>query len=143
MHRLLKKCVNVGSIFDLGHLGGHRPGLSSHPLLVFGPVLAVACVRLRLSRVFDVGIIEKVLDAEEQLLDRDRGPPILLLVEQREADCSRGVYVGVEQRGDKLHLRRSRGEIVLEDDLTFVETALPGSSFLAGDSEPVKRSTIC
>ena len=48
----------------------------------------------------------------------------------------------MEQRGDELHLGRSGGEVVLEDDLTFVETALPGSSFLAGDSEPVKRSTI-
>merc|ERR550519_1430575 len=52
-----------------------------------------------------------------------------------ETDCPGGVNVGVEQWRDKLHLGRSRGEIVLEDDLTFVETALPGSSFLAGDSE--------
>ena len=48
----------------------------------------------------------------------------------------------MEQGGDELHLGRSRGEIVLEDDLAFVETALPGGSFLAGDSEPVKSPTI-
>ena len=53
--------------------------------------------------------------------------------------CPGGVNVGVEQRGDELHLGRSGGEVVLEDDLTFVETALPGSSFLAGDSKPVKE----
>ena len=45
----------------------------------------------------------------------------------------------MEQRGHELHLGRSGGEVVLEDDLTFVETALPGSSFLAGDSKPVKE----
>ena len=53
--------------------------------------------------------------------------------------CPGGVNVGVEQRGDELHLGRSRGEVVLEDDLTFVESTLPGSPFLPGDAEPEKR----
>ena len=44
----------------------------------------------------------------------------------------------MEQWGDELHLGRSRGEVVLEDDLTFVEPALPGSSFLSGNPEPEK-----
>ena len=56
--------------------------------------------------------------------------------------CPGGVNVGMEQRGDELHLGRSGGEVVLEDDLTFVETALPGSSFFPGDSEPDKSVTI-
>ena len=44
----------------------------------------------------------------------------------------------MEQGGDELHLGRSGGEVVLEDYLPFVEAALPGGSFLTGDSEPTK-----
>ena len=52
--------------------------------------------------------------------------------------CAGGVNVRVEQGGDELHLGRSGGEVVLEDYLTLVEAALPGGSFLTGDSEPTK-----
>ena len=52
--------------------------------------------------------------------------------------CPGGVDVGVEQWGDELHLGRSRGEVVLEDDLTFVEPALPGSSLLPRDPKPAE-----
>ena len=76
----------MGSIFDLAHLGGHGPGLSSHPLLVLGPVLAVARVGLRLGRVLDVGVVEQVLDPQQDLLDGDGGPPVLLLVQDGETD---------------------------------------------------------
>ena len=48
----------------------------------------------------------------------------------------------MEQWGDELHLGRSRGEVVLEDDLTFVEPALPGSSLLPRDPEPGHSSTV-
>ena len=48
----------------------------------------------------------------------------------------------MEQWGKKLDLGWGRGEVILEDDLAFVETALPGGSFLPGDSEPVKSPTI-
>ena len=44
----------------------------------------------------------------------------------------------MEKRGDKLHFGRSGGEVVIEGDLTFVETSLPGGSVLTGDSEPVQ-----
>ena len=48
----------------------------------------------------------------------------------------------MEQRGNKLDPGWSGGEVVPKDDLTFVETTLPGSSFLPGDSEPEKESTV-
>ena len=54
--------------------------MSSHPLLVVGSVLAEAGVSLSLSRILDVGIVEKVLDAEEDLLDGNCWPPVLLLI---------------------------------------------------------------
>ena len=79
--------------------------MSSHPLLVVGSVLAEAGVSLSLSRILDVGIVEKVLDAEEDLLDGDGRPPVLVLVEDGEADRAGGVHVGVEQRRHELHLK--------------------------------------
>ena len=45
----------------------------------------------------------------------------------------------MEQWGDELDLGRSCRELILEDDLTFVEPALPGSSFLSRDSKSVKN----
>ena len=39
-----------------------------------------------MSRILDVGIVEKVLDAEEDLLDGNCWPPVLLLVQDGEAN---------------------------------------------------------
>jgi hypothetical protein len=45
-----------------------------------------------------------VLDAQQELLDGDRRPPVLLLLEQREADGAGEVDFLVEQWGHELHL---------------------------------------
>ena len=66
-------------------LGGHGPGLGPHPLLVVGPVLTEAGVSLGLSGVLDVGVIEQVLDTQQDLLDGDGRPPVLLLVQDGQA----------------------------------------------------------
>ena len=77
--------VNPSSLLSplLPHhlLGGHGAGLGPHPLLVVGPVLTKAGVGLCLGGVLDVGVVEEVLDTEEDLLDGDGRPPVLLLVQ--------------------------------------------------------------
>ena len=67
-------------------LRGHGPGLSPDPLLVVGPVLTDAGVGLGLGGVLDVGVVEEVLDTEQDLLDGEGGPPVLLLVQDGETD---------------------------------------------------------
>ena len=53
------------------------------------------------------------MDAQEHLLDRDRRPPALLLIQYREADRARGVDVRVEERRHELALRRLAGVVLL------------------------------
>ena len=62
-------------------LSSHGPGLSSDPLLVISPILTEAGVGLSLSRILDVGVVEEVLDAQEDLLDGDGRPPVFLFVQ--------------------------------------------------------------
>lgn len=63
------------------------------------PVSLEHVVRLGLGRGLRVGVVEEVLDAEEDLLDGDGWLPRLFLVQDRQADGARGVNVGVEQWG--------------------------------------------
>jgi len=119
-------------------LSSHGPGLGSDPLLVIGPVLTETGVGLGLGGVLDVGIVEEILDTQEDLLNGDGRPPVLLFVQDRETNCPGGINVGVEQWRNKLHFGGSGREVVLEDDLAFVEPTLPGSPFLPGDSKPIK-----
>jgi len=74
------------------------------------------------------------LDAEENLLDSDSRAPVLLLVQDGQAHRAAGVDIWVEERGHKLDLGWSGGEIILEDDLTLVESPLPGCSLLPRDA---------
>ena len=62
-------------------LRGHGPGLGPHPLLVVRPVLAEGGVGLGLGGVLHVGVVEEVLDTQQDLLDGDGRPPVLLLVQ--------------------------------------------------------------
>ena len=45
----------------------------------------------------------------------------------------------MEEWGHELNLGRSGGEVILEDDLTLVEAALPRCALLAGDAVPAER----
>jgi len=130
----------VGRIYCchlLTHVGvvGERSGLGSNPLLVVGSVLTVCCVRLSLRGVLDVGVIKKVLNSDQELLDGNCWPPILVLVQQAETHCARWVHIGVKQRRAELDLWRSRGEVLLEDHVAFVKASLPRSPFLSRNSK--------
>lgn len=53
-----------------------------------------------------VGVVEKVLDTEENLLNRNRWLPSFLLVQNGQADGSRGVDVWVEEWGNEFACAR-------------------------------------
>ena len=74
------------------------------PPLVRDLVADEQLVGLRLCRRVGVGRVQQVLDAEEQLLDSNSWAPVLLLVEDGEADRAGGVNVGVEEGGVELAL---------------------------------------
>merc|ERR1719445_222126 len=98
----------------------HGSSLSSHSLLVISSVLAEAGVSLSLRWVLDVGVVQKILNSQENLLDRYSRPPILLFIQNGKAHCSRWVDIGVEKRWHKFDLWRGCWEVVLENDLSFV-----------------------
>lgn len=51
-----------------------------------------------LRRALDIGfILQQFLDSKENLLDCDVGLPILLLVQNGQADCARGINVRVRE----------------------------------------------
>lgn len=59
-------------------------------------VVFVEAEGLLLSWAFDVRLVlEQLLDAEQDLLDCDVRLPVLLLVENRQANSPRGIYIGV------------------------------------------------
>lgn len=86
---------------------------AANALLIFNlvPLEQVVCVGLR-GR-FGVGVVEKILDAKQNLLDRDGWFPRLFLVENRQADGTRGVDVGVEQRGNKFACRQDQKSVAV------------------------------
>ena len=73
--------THTRSVLRLCSLRGHGPGLGPHPLLVVRPVLAEAGVGLGLGGVLDVGVVQEILDTQQDLLDGDGRPPVLLLVQ--------------------------------------------------------------
>lgn len=56
--------------------------------LVLGPILLEHVVGLRLSWRLGVGVVEKVLDTQKDLLNGDGWLPGLFLVQDRQADCT-------------------------------------------------------
>lgn len=106
---------------------GHGSCLGAHSFLVLQSILAVDCVRLGLCRVLDVGFVEQILDAEQDLFDGDRRAPVLVLVEQRQANGARWIHVRVEQRRLEFALGRTRRVVVLEDHAQLVQTTFPWS----------------
>jgi len=67
---------------------GEGSCLSPDSLLIVCSVLTIAGVSLSLGRILDVGIVEEVLDADQELLDGDGWPPILVLVQQAQANSA-------------------------------------------------------
>jgi hypothetical protein len=73
----------------------------AHLLLVRRSVLLEEVERISLRRRVRVRLVEQRLDAEQDLLDRYRRLPALLLVQDAEADGARGVDIRVEEgRGE-------------------------------------------
>uniref|UniRef100_A0A8D8U346 Uncharacterized protein n=1 Tax=Cacopsylla melanoneura TaxID=428564 RepID=A0A8D8U346_9HEMI len=65
-------------------LGGHGSSLGSNPLLVLQSVLTVNCIRFSLCGVLNVGLVEKVLNTQQDLFDGNGGLPIFLFIQQRQ-----------------------------------------------------------
>ena len=71
-------------------------------------------------------------------MDRHTGNRVLgfsILAEVKHTGPGR-VDVGVEERRDEPDLGRSGGEVILEDDLSPVQAALPHRAQLTRDPEP-------
>jgi len=120
-----------------------RSGLGANSLLVISSVLAIGGVCFCLRRVLDVGIVEQILDADQELLDGDCWPPVLILVQQAEANCSRRVDVGVKQWGTKLDLGRGGGKVLLENHVALVKAAFPRSRLLSRNSKLPLHQVQC
>ncbi|GMS96480.1 hypothetical protein PENTCL1PPCAC_18655, partial [Pristionchus entomophagus] len=118
--------------------------LPAHTLLVLGSEIAEDLVRLCLRGILDVGIAEKILNADQQLSDGYRGLPVLVFIQKRKAHLSGGVHIRVEEGRLEFALGRRRGEIILEHHLDSVESSLPDGVLLAGDGaiphEEIERS---
>lgn len=82
------------------------PDNPAHALLVFVSVLLIQIVRVGLGGRVRVGVVEQILDAQQDLLDSDGGPPGLLLVQDRQANGAARVDVGVKQRRLELACER-------------------------------------
>lgn len=80
---------------------GVLPDDPLHALLVFGAVLPEQVIGVGLRGRLGVGLVQEVLDSEQEFPDGDGRLPRLVLVEDREADGARGVYVRVEERRDE------------------------------------------
>lgn len=87
-----------------------------HFLLVRGAVFLVEVVGLSLRGRLRVGVIQEVLDTQQDLLNRNRRFPRLLLVQNRKTDGSRGVDVGVEERGNEFAYMQDKWHTWLAGD---------------------------
>lgn len=84
------------------------PRVVANLALVRGPVLLEQRVRIGVRRRRRVRLVEQVLDADQDLLDRDRRPPAFVFVEDRQAHRAGRVYVGVEEWWDEFACARGR-----------------------------------
>ena len=92
-------------------IGGHCFRLCSHPLLVLQTILTavennqtlvkdrnnknvyrnklpVDSISFSLCRILNVGIIEEILDTQQDLFDGNGWPPILFLIQQWQTDST-------------------------------------------------------
>lgn len=100
-------------------------------------------VRRDLGRAIRVRVIQELLDAEDDLLDGDCGAPVLLLVQDGQADRPRGVDVGVEEPRGELALGGPGGELLRELEGEGVHAALPDGALRAGDAAVPEENVGC
>jgi hypothetical protein len=83
-------------------------------LHLFDILLAVVLVEsqwLLLGRTLNIGLIlQQLLDAEQDLFDGDVRLPVLLLIQDGEADCPRRVDVGMREDRLENTFRRANSE---------------------------------
>lgn len=75
---------------------------SLDPPFVLSLVLLEHVVCLSLGRRFRVGVVQQILDAQQNLLDSNGWLPCLLLVQDGQTYRARRIDVGVEERWYKL-----------------------------------------
>lgn len=100
--------------------GGHGPSLGPHTFLIFQSVLTVDGVRLGLGGIFDVWLVQQVLDAEQDLFDGDGWAPVLFFVQQRQANRARWIHVRMEQGWLEFAFWWTGRVVVFEDHTQFV-----------------------
>lgn len=69
-----------------------------HASLVLDPILLEEVICVGLGGRLGIWVVQKILNAEKDLLHSDGGLPSLLLVQDRQADGAAGVDVRVKQR---------------------------------------------
>jgi len=70
--------------------------------LICRAVLPEQIIGIRLCWRLRVWVVEKILNPQENLFNRDGGLPILVLVQDAKANGARRVDVGVEERWHEL-----------------------------------------
>ena len=90
-------------------------------------------VSLSLRRVSGVRLRQQVLNAQQNLLNRNSRSPVLLLVQNAQANRPRRVNIRVEQRRVKLAFRRRRRVVVFKSHLQAVVAASPRRVLAPGD----------
>ena len=63
---------------------------------ILSTVVNEQVVRFALCWTVRVGVIEQVLDSNENLLHCNTWPPVLVFIQYAETDCARRVHVGVK-----------------------------------------------
>ena len=89
-------------------------GLTSNTSSVLALVVDEELVCFGLSGTVWVGVIEQVLDSNQDLFDGDCWAPSFLLVQNRQANGTGRVHVGMEQRRDKFAWKTKQNVRILE-----------------------------
>lgn len=103
-------------------------------LLVLDLVPLEEIVRLSLRGGLGVGVVEEVLDSQEDLLDGDGRLPGFVFIEDREANSAGWVDIRMKQGRDEFALGWLRGILIRESHGEFEQAALPDRFLLAGNS---------
>jgi len=94
------------------------------------PILLEQVVCIRLGWRFGIGIIEQVLNADEDLPDGDCWLPTFFFVQDRETDCARRVDIWMEKRGREFAFWWLRRVFIRKRECELEQATLPNGLFL-------------
>ena len=117
--------IIVGQIFFYSVFGPALFSLLLDPADVLLPILGVGYVGVRLGWTLLVRVAHEVLNAQQDLGDGQTRPPILVLVQNRQTDCTRGVNVRMEKHRVELALGWLVRVVLCELEGHLVHTAFP------------------